>query len=60
MLTPRVFNVDLTGNFLFAGGQGSGRLATYRIDSQSGELQPLETYTVGANPMWVLFVQLSG
>ena len=58
--TPRAFNVDLTGNFLFAGGQGSGRLATYRIDSQSGELQPLETYTVGDNPMWVLFVQLPG
>ena len=58
--TPRAFNVDLTGNFLFAGGQGSGRLATYRIDPQSGELQHLETYTVGDNPMWVLFVQLSG
>ena len=50
----------MAGNFLFASGQGSGRLATYRIDAQSGELQPLETYTVGDNPMWVLFGQLSG
>lgn len=56
--TPRAFNVDLTGNFLFAGGQGSGRVATYQIDQQSGELQPLETYTVGNSPMWVLFVEL--
>ncbi|MCE2396296.1 beta-propeller fold lactonase family protein [Candidatus Poribacteria bacterium] len=50
----------MTENFLFAGGQGSGKLATYRIDSQSGELQHLETYTVGNSPMWVLFVELSG
>lgn len=54
--TPRVFNIDETGNFLFAGGQGSGKLATYRIDRESGVLAPLETYEVGENPMWVLFV----
>jgi 6-phosphogluconolactonase len=54
--TPRVFNIDLTGNFLYAGGQGSGKLASYRIDPQTGALQPLETYTVGDNPMWVLIL----
>ena len=54
--TPRVFNIDETGNFLFAGGQGSGKLATYRINQESGILTPLETYEVGENPMWVLFV----
>jgi 6-phosphogluconolactonase len=57
--TPRVFNLDPTGNFLFAGGQGSGKLATYRINSATGVLEPLETYTVGANPMWVLFIILN-
>lgn len=54
--TPRVFNIDEAGNFLFAGGQGSGKLATYRIDRENGVLMPLETYEVGENPMWVLFV----
>ena len=54
--TPRVFNIDGAGNFLFVGGQGSGNLATYRINRQSGELLPLDTYAVGENPMWVLFV----
>ena len=54
--TPRVFNIDETGNFLFAGGQGSGKLATYRINREIGVLVPLETYKVGENPMWVLFV----
>ncbi len=54
--TPRVFNIDGTGNFLFVGGQGSGRIATYRINQQTGALSPLENYAVGENPMWVLFV----
>ncbi len=54
--TPRVFNIDGTGNFLFVGGQGSGRLATYRIDRDTGKLAPLANYTVGKNPMWVLFI----
>ena len=56
--TPRAFTIDTTGNFLFAGGQGSGRLASYHINPQTGELKPLETYTVGKNPMWVLVVNL--
>lgn len=54
--TPRVFNIDETGNFLFAGGQASGKLATYRINRESGLLKDIETYEVGKNPMWVLFV----
>lgn len=54
--TPRVFNIDATGNYLFAGGQGSGKLATYRINRESGLLASLESYEVGENPMWVLFV----
>ena len=51
---PRAFNVDLTGNYLFAGSQPSGRLASYRIDGETGTLNPLETYEVGEQVMWVL------
>jgi len=58
--TPRVFTIDPTGNFLFAAGQASGRIASYRINAQTGALKPLETYTVGKNPMWVLVVSLPG
>ena len=54
--TPRVFNIDETGNYLFVGGQGSGKLATYRINRESGLLSLIESYAVGKNPMWVLFV----
>ena len=52
--TPRAFNVDPTGNFLFAAGLDSGRLAAYRIHPATGRLTPLETYDVGKTPMWVL------
>ncbi len=58
--TPRAFTVDPTGNFLFAAGQASGKLASYRIESESGTLTPLETYTVGENPMWVVILGLPG
>ncbi len=54
--TPRAFTIDTTGNFLFAAGQASGKLASYRINAHTGALKPLETYTVGKNPMWVLVV----
>ncbi len=54
--TPRVFNIDETGNYLFAGGQSSGKLATYRIDRKTGLLSLIESYAVGKNPMWVLFL----
>ena len=57
---PRAFNLDPEGNFLFAAGQGSGNLASYRIDPVTGILTPLEIYTVGENPMWVLVLKLRG
>ena len=56
--TPRAFNIDPTGNFLYAGGEGSGKIASYRIIPLTGELEPLEIYAVGKNPMWVLFVNV--
>ena len=37
----------------------AGRLASYRIDQNSGELTPLETYEGGQRPMWVLLADLS-
>lgn len=51
---PRAFNVDLTGRFLYVSSLANGDLASYRIDPGKGTLTPLETYQVGAEPMWVL------
>ena len=56
---PRAFNLDPTGRFLYVAGLDSGRLASYRIDRQRGELTPLETYEGGRRPMWVLLADLS-
>ena len=48
----------LEGAFLFAAGTASGRLASYRVDGETGALTPLDIYTVGQRPAAVLAVPL--
>jgi 6-phosphogluconolactonase len=55
---PRAFGLDPTGNFLYASGQGSGKLTAYRIDQGSGRLEALATYAIGERPMWVMILAL--
>jgi len=55
---PTAFGLDSTGTFLFAAGTASGRLASYRIDAETGALAPLDVYTVGKRPAAVLAVPL--
>ena len=55
---PSAFSLDPTGRFVFAAGSATGRLASYRVDGDTGELAPLATYAVGARPMWVLATTL--
>jgi 6-phosphogluconolactonase len=57
---PSAFSLDPEGNFLFAAGAESNRLAAYRVNRETGELTPLETYAVGKRPMWVLMTSLGG
>ena len=57
---PGAFSLDPEGTFLFAAGNQSGRLASYRINGDTGELTPLERYAVGQRPMWVLMTRLGG
>ena len=51
---PRAFDIDPSGRFLYAAGLETGRLASYAIDEASGALTPLDVYTIGNGPMWVL------
>ncbi len=51
---PRAFSLDPEGDFLFAAGLESGRLVSYRVNRDTGELDLIETYSVGKAPMWVL------
>ena len=57
---PRAFSLDPQGKFVFSAGLETGRLAAYRINGGSGELEPLEIYDVGRKPMWVLITELPG
>src|SRR5262245_46261570 len=55
---PSAFSLDPAGQFVYAAGSATGRLATYRIHGETGALTPLETYSVGQRPMWVLTTRL--
>jgi 6-phosphogluconolactonase len=55
---PSAFCLDPAGRFLFAVGTASGRLASYRIDQQSGALIPLTVEEVGQRPAAVLATRL--
>ena len=55
---PRAFSLDTTGTYLYASGLETGRLASYRVNQHSGELEPLEVYDIGQEPMWVTIINL--
>jgi 6-phosphogluconolactonase (cycloisomerase 2 family) len=55
---PSAFGLDPAGKFVFAAGSASGRLASYRIDSETGVLTPLTTYALGQRPAAVLAIRL--
>lgn len=53
---PSAFSLDVTGNFLFAAGSASDRLAAYRVNGDTGGIHLLDTYEVGKRPMEVLAI----
>jgi 6-phosphogluconolactonase len=55
---PSAFSLDPAGHFVFAAGTASGRLASYRINRETGALTALTTYAVGQRPGAVLAAQL--
>jgi 6-phosphogluconolactonase len=55
---PSNFCIDPAGHFVFAAGSESGRLASYRINGETGTLTPLATYAVGRRPMGMLAIRL--
>jgi 6-phosphogluconolactonase len=55
---PSAFGLDPAGHFVFAAGSASGRLASYRINGDTGALTPLTTYAVGQRPQAVLATRL--
>ena len=57
---PRALNLDPRGDFLYAAGLDSGRIAAYRVNEAWGGLDRVGTYDAGREPMWVLPVDLAG
>jgi 6-phosphogluconolactonase len=55
---PSAFCLDPAGRFVFAAGSASGRLASYRINAETGALTPLTTYAMGQRPQAVLATNL--
>ena len=55
--TPRFFELDPSGRFVYSVGQGSGGLTAYRIDAASGALDPFEQHKVGESPLWITFIK---
>ena len=51
---PSAFALDPAGNFVFAVGTASNRLASYRINGDTGALTPLAAQAVGQRPAAVL------
>lgn len=50
--TPRSFNIDRSGKFLYAAGQASGKIAAFRI-LEDGRLKRFATYDSGPISWWV-------
>lgn len=56
--SPREFDIDATGRYLYVAGETTNDLACYHIDSITGALDLIENLIVGKNPTWVKTVQL--
>ena len=57
---PNALCLGPQDKLLFSAGQDSGRMASFSVNSDSGELTPLETYPLGNAPVWVSITELSG
>jgi 6-phosphogluconolactonase (cycloisomerase 2 family) len=55
---PSAFALDPAGNFAFVAGTATGRLASYRINEETGALSALATYAVGQRPAAVLVTRV--
>jgi 6-phosphogluconolactonase len=55
--TPRSFDIEPDGRYLLSAGEGTGKLAVYQVDLDTGKLTRLYTLDVGKSLTWVLAVK---
>lgn len=51
--SPRSFNIDPTGSFLYCAGEAADTMNAYHVDPSNGHLTQFDTYDVGKSPFWV-------
>ena len=51
--SPRAFDIDESGSFLFAAGETSGKLSYYKVNYDTGIPDSIGAYNIGSNPSWV-------
>ncbi|MEZ4860290.1 MAG: beta-propeller fold lactonase family protein [Caldilineaceae bacterium] len=54
--SPRSFNIEPSGAYLYCAGEAAARMTAYRIDQSTGALAPFADYAVGEKPFWVMVV----
>jgi 6-phosphogluconolactonase len=54
--TPRNFNIDPTGKFCLVANQGKDSVVVFRINKESGALEPTGHKVSIANPVCVRFL----
>jgi len=57
---PNALSLDLQDKFLFSAGQDSGRMASFAINPDSGDLTALDIYPLGNGPCWISITELPG
>lgn len=56
--SPRSFNIDPDGRYLYCAGEADGRMMAYRVDQVDGSLELICDYSVGEKPFWVMSATL--
>lgn len=56
--SPRSFNIDPTGTYLYCAGEQADSMNAYRVDPSNGHLTQFDSYAVGKSPFWVMVVNL--
>jgi len=57
--SPRSFNIDPTGRYLYCAGEAADQMNAYAIDGETGALTLLTDYAVGVSPFWVMMTTLT-
>jgi 6-phosphogluconolactonase len=56
--TPRGFNFEPGGRFLFAGNQGTGNVVTFTVDGETGKLTPTGGKAEVPRPVCIQFASI--